>query len=418
MEADAMAAQGWSSLPRDLVNRVADCLLATNDLDYYMDLRGVCHNWRFATADPSSNPHRFHPTRWIMLDELESSTSPSYGNWKMMPPSHFLAQDEDEHGSSSYADAGFFSRCTNMFASSDGVRHFVNADTGRFLRRKLPLLLRDYHFVSSTTGGFLVLADSADPHAVRVLNPFTGALVHFKAPAPPEKSMTASVVVVGDQLTLVLAAIRNPDGCSIYLADPGSEEFVVETTMPWAVISTSDSEAAFGLLDPAMRSCVLPLLHRGLAAELGPGEMVRVDSWSWSLLQHQQGVRVFRLLDSAGRPAMEHQRQVTSIGGRALFVGTRRCFSVDAARFPSVEPDCVSTTITRLQTGPSATPTTSTCMISLKLLVEYAMRAPSFEPSWEHSTRAWRTNAATPYYPAQTALQLLLEDADVIQSMF
>lgn len=52
-----MAAQGWSSLPRDLVNRVADCLLATNDLDYYMDLRGVCHNWRFATADPSSNPH-------------------------------------------------------------------------------------------------------------------------------------------------------------------------------------------------------------------------------------------------------------------------------------------------------------------------------------------------------------------------
>jgi hypothetical protein len=270
-----------------------------------------------------------------MLDELESSTSPSYGNWKMMPPSHFLAQDE--HGSSSYADAGFFSRCTNMFASSDGVRHFVNADTGRFLRRKLPLL-RDYHFVASTTGGFLVLADSADPHAVRVLNPFTGALVHFKAPAPPEKSMTASVVVVGDQLTLVLAAIRNPDGCSIYLADPGSEEFVVETTMPWAVISTSDSEAAaaaFGLLDPAMRSCVLPLLHRGLAAELGPGEMVRVDSWSWSLLQHQQGVRVFRLLDSAGRPAMEHQRQVTSIGGRALFVGTRRCFSVDAARFPS-----------------------------------------------------------------------------------
>ncbi|EES02090.2 hypothetical protein SORBI_3003G434500 [Sorghum bicolor] len=414
MEADAMAAQGWSSLPRDLVNRVADCLLATNDLDYYMDLRGVCHNWRFATADPSSNPHRFHPTRWIMLDELESSTSPSYGNWKMMPPSHFLAQDEDEHGSSSYADAGFFSRCTNMFASSDGVRHFVNADTGRFLRRKLPLL-RDYHFVASTTGGFLVLADSADPHAVRVLNPFTGALVHFKAPAPPEKSMTASVVV--------------------HL--PGSEEFVVETTMPWAVISTSDSEAAaaaFGLLDPAMRSCVLPLLHRGLAAELGPGEMVRVDSWSWSQQGLLQGVRVFRPLDSAGRPAMEHQRQVTSIGGRALFVGTRRCFSVDAASFPSIEPDCVyyyhkapdgclhANDIYAYDLAQGKEERIAEASIYpppiVQLLVEYAMRAPSFEPSWEHSTRAWRTNAATPYYPAQTALQLLLEDADVIQSMF
>ena len=72
----------------------------------------------------------------------------------------------------------------NMFASSDGVGLFVNADTGRFLRRKLPLL-RDYHFVASTTGGFLVLADTAAPHAVRILNPFTGVLVHFKAPMRP-----------------------------------------------------------------------------------------------------------------------------------------------------------------------------------------------------------------------------------------
>ena len=51
------------------------------------------------------------------------------------------------------------------------------------------------------------------------------------------------------------------------------------------------------------------------------------------------------------------------------------------------------------------------------LLVEYAMRAPSFEPSSEHSMRAWRTKAAAPYYPVPTALELLLEDADVIQSM-
>jgi hypothetical protein len=32
----------WSSLPADLVNRIAERLLATDDLDYYMDLRAVC----------------------------------------------------------------------------------------------------------------------------------------------------------------------------------------------------------------------------------------------------------------------------------------------------------------------------------------------------------------------------------------
>ncbi|KAG0541001.1 hypothetical protein BDA96_03G458000 [Sorghum bicolor] len=53
---------GWSSLPADLVNRVADCLLATNDLDCYTDLRAVCHHWRSVTADPSQHDPRFRPS--------------------------------------------------------------------------------------------------------------------------------------------------------------------------------------------------------------------------------------------------------------------------------------------------------------------------------------------------------------------
>ena len=64
--AEDMVALGWSSLPADLVNRVADCLLATNDLDCYTDLRAVCHHWRSVTADPGSNQHdpRFRLSRW------------------------------------------------------------------------------------------------------------------------------------------------------------------------------------------------------------------------------------------------------------------------------------------------------------------------------------------------------------------
>jgi hypothetical protein len=37
-------APDWSSLPGDLINRVAERLLATDDLDYSMDFRAVCRS--------------------------------------------------------------------------------------------------------------------------------------------------------------------------------------------------------------------------------------------------------------------------------------------------------------------------------------------------------------------------------------
>ncbi|KXG34167.1 hypothetical protein SORBI_3003G434300 [Sorghum bicolor] len=121
-----MAAQGWASLPADLVNRVADCLLATNDLDFYTDLRAVCQHWRSVTADPRSNQHdpRFRPSRWVLLDEHKASSS----------------------------------------AAVHGALLFVNTATGRFLRRTLPLL-RDpagHAFVTSTTGGLLLRSEEYD----------------------------------------------------------------------------------------------------------------------------------------------------------------------------------------------------------------------------------------------------------------
>ncbi|XP_037410393.1 uncharacterized protein LOC119273274 isoform X2 [Triticum dicoccoides] len=100
----ATAVAGWSSLPTDLVRRIADCLLDTNDVDCYVDLRAVCHNWRSATDDPRSDVSdpRFHPRFWIVLD-----------------------------------DDGAF--------QSDGSRVLVNTATGRFLRKKLPL---PHHYYS------------------------------------------------------------------------------------------------------------------------------------------------------------------------------------------------------------------------------------------------------------------------------
>jgi hypothetical protein len=54
---------GWSSLPDDLVRRIADSFLSTNDVDCYMDLRAICRSWRSATDDPKNNrwDSRFRP---------------------------------------------------------------------------------------------------------------------------------------------------------------------------------------------------------------------------------------------------------------------------------------------------------------------------------------------------------------------
>jgi hypothetical protein len=62
-----MASADWSSLPAELVSRIADCFLATNDLDYFMDFRAVCQSWRSATEDPKISPDPlFRPRHWVI----------------------------------------------------------------------------------------------------------------------------------------------------------------------------------------------------------------------------------------------------------------------------------------------------------------------------------------------------------------
>jgi hypothetical protein len=217
---------------------------------------------------------RFHPTRWIVLDELSGES-----------------------------------------------------DT-RFLSRRLPLL-RDYHFVTSSTGGFLVLADREPPHAARVLNAFTGSLTRFKAPMPSEMHMAAEVV--GPSPTLVVLSTwgtLSADNLKFFLADPGSERFFdVGLGSSSAVSRTDDALPEF--LYP-VASALLVLC--GVAVDLGGpgGEMLRVDRFP------EQGVRLFRM-NSEGR-AME---RVHSIGSHALFLGTFRSMSIHADVFPSVNANCI-----------------------------------------------------------------------------
>ena len=93
---------GWSSLPIDPLLVVTDMLLSTTDgVVSYLEMRAVCHDWRFSIPKPSlefavADPC-FHPHDWIMLDQKKPA---------------------------------------------DGVdsRFFLNLSTGRRLRIRLPLL--------------------------------------------------------------------------------------------------------------------------------------------------------------------------------------------------------------------------------------------------------------------------------------
>ncbi|XP_051193196.1 uncharacterized protein [Lolium perenne] len=168
----------WSSLPGDLVRRIADSFLASNDLDHYMCLRAVCTCWRSATDEPKDNASdpRFQPRRWIVLDEV---------------------------------------------FQTEGKLLLLNTDTGRFLHKKLPLL-REYYVVATTPSGFFVLADRSPPHAARVFNPLTGDLTRFVAPMPPEVGVAE---VICDKGALYLHFLGDST-CKIYMALPGNQGFV------------------------------------------------------------------------------------------------------------------------------------------------------------------------------------------------
>src|SRR4051812_20184230 len=113
----------WSSLADDILVAIGDRLLADGDLDYYMNMRAVCHDWRVATLNPTAKPDdpRFRLQQWVMLDEKKY---PKRG---------------DALG-----------------------RLFLNTATGRFVHKELTGLV-DYCFITSI-GGLLVVASRDAPH--------------------------------------------------------------------------------------------------------------------------------------------------------------------------------------------------------------------------------------------------------------
>ncbi|GJN03691.1 hypothetical protein PR202_ga21163 [Eleusine coracana subsp. coracana] len=127
----------WASLHEDLVSLIGNRVLA-GDLRDYIRFRAACHHWRLSTGaacplgrgvvDP-----RFHPRRWMMLPEGHG-LYPGHGKMR-------------------------------------GYIRFFNLSTGDLVRLRLPLF-RD-HCLLDSMDGILLLHRDKDT-AIRLLNPFTG----------------------------------------------------------------------------------------------------------------------------------------------------------------------------------------------------------------------------------------------------
>ena len=281
----------WSLLPGDIVTNIGGCLLATGDVDYYVDMRAACRNWRASMDDPKDKPAdtRFLMQQWVMLDE------------------------ELPRG-----------RNTAAFG-----RLFLNTVTGRFVRKELSGLA-DYYFVIST-GGLLVLATRSSPHTVLVVNPLTASCIKFKASIPDFGLHTiAHLHLAGSAPTLVL---EHQTYQMAYCAKPDDEHFTE--------VKYNDLDKAhniWGIKDDMIDD----LLSSIIAARSwdkypcfyfleSTGEMLFVVGRK----QPGRGMEVFKV--NIEQKLIE---PITSIGSRALFLGDRSV-SVDVDKLPSIDGNCI-----------------------------------------------------------------------------
>ncbi|CAM0884737.1 unnamed protein product [Alopecurus aequalis] len=307
----ATESAGWSWLPDDLVRRIADTFIATNDLDHYMCFRAVCPNWRRATDDPKKDTydHRFHPRLWIVLDEV--------------------------------------------FQSDDDRRIMLNTATGRFLRKKLPLLM-DYYVVA-TASGFIILADRSPPHAAHVFNPLTGHMVSFVAPVPPE--VRVAFICSSRKTSSIALLLLGDSSRKLYTAVPDSESFVSRDVHQ--IVYNFIRKQAVGGANPHIAEVssgffraftelrdLLKYLHGDFAKIFSTdllGDVNDIRCFPVGLATHMPLVLkthttllVFKMNANIGK--LQHMQ---SLNNFSIFIGHRRCVPVDAYEFPGIEANCV-----------------------------------------------------------------------------
>lgn len=334
----------WASFPPELVQHIAYCVLSTTGgVDAYMDMRAVCPSWRSAVARPpplaAFSDHRFRPRHWVMLD-LKSKN-----------------QDDD-------------------------ARLFLHTTTGRFRRLSLPVL-REHHILGASDG-LIVLMDreqcsthcssdawghptgssySSDglivlpehPRLAHVLNPLTGDMLHYAAPLweysgygnVPYTAVSGgprSALVAWQKWDLVChTVLHGYPTCAEF-----TQEYIATNFLTTMVTFQGDIYLA------GLKGSLLKFARPGEQRDhelVGTAQMptdIEGDNRASSylvesagellLVRHRyQTLKIFRV--DVEKKLLE---EVRSLGcHRALFLGNKRCVSVEADKLPSVDGDCI-----------------------------------------------------------------------------
>lgn len=304
-----------SILPDDLIREISQCFLATNDLDAYVDFRAACRDWRRVIPNPRADAKdpKFIPTKWIMAR-------------------HSLFED--------------------------GKVTFVNLSTGRSICKDISLLLGRYFFIGVAAGGLLVLGEQKHPYQTRVVNPFTGAMVHFEAGIPWDK-----VEAVAVTLSPMRVFASSPQRNSVRWIDETTEESMsgwgfhdkwfgasqgclvgmtpfagdlYTTDVDGSIISATDAAAA----EKDQRQQLLAILSlESYAQECHGNYFYLVESEGELLfvmecrLPFYNGGPLVYKVDAVNKVLVP----VWSLGSQALFVSKYRCLSVDASKLETVE---------------------------------------------------------------------------------
>jgi hypothetical protein len=239
------------------------------------------------------------------------------------------------------------------------ARLFLHVPTGRFRRLPLPVI-RD-HLVLGACDGLIVHEftdrERPDMTGIRVLNPFTGDMLHFAVSLWESADELRTAVSGGPRSTLVVWRDYDWRWRTLLYADPTSDDFREEekTGLSWVhsmvtfkgnIYYAGSDEGVFQFVAPAEQGDHEPVVIAKMLPDVdiylegdrpyarcflveSAGELLVVRHWG-------QALKVFRV-------DVEHKllEEVKSLGSRTLFLGGERCLSVDADIFPSVDADCV-----------------------------------------------------------------------------
>ncbi|KAG0542020.1 hypothetical protein BDA96_02G066900 [Sorghum bicolor] len=323
--APAAATPSWStSLPQDITIKLAERIVDDNDIDSYMAFRAVCHSWRTETTDKPgkvndhTDPTRFQPTKWALLNKQEDHVT------------------------------------------------FLDVDAGRFLHMSIPILC-NYLFIGATSGGLILLGEKQEPHQACLLNPFTGAIAHFKVRAPAEGVM---VVAVTTKPLMVFVSLEDGD---IIWADQSSENFKrfnrLESDKPTPIVAFNDDVYAsdpHGVIFtsnvddvPNGKKCrsaaiiymgvTIPSHNHNASPDASPDALAGGGGRYYLVQSGGDLLLVTRPLDGAANEPLVRRvdtkqnvlEPVSSIGSRAIFVSHVRCISIDADKFQGIKGGCI-----------------------------------------------------------------------------